>query len=1037
MNAILKYSCFILLVLCGAMPLKATHIYGGYFSYAFIDSFTIAYQLTMESDCGNGTNVEATMELQYLTDTGSIKESRKLTNRKQLNGSRLCEVEMRKRCDQFNLLSGGIKKWVFFDTIYLKGHKLGFHYDSIRSIKIEGYFQARYKNHTTIYGSSGGLIYLMINLKNRFGKGPEPAILLPIVQDVLRYNPGFTDPDQDSLSFEWIEPLDGNGQAIAYNTPNQLPASVWFAPGYKYPQSHPLNNPPSGFYFDKASGDLVYTINKTENGPLVYLVKEWGIDENGKRYLKSESLFEQLLSSNSSQSNFAPEVQGPETINLTEGDTMDVQYSVLDRPYPISPGKFLYNDTVRTLSFFNRETVSYLWSISDSTAVRISGRLRRIIQDGDSKRRWYQFYIKALDNHCFSPMISVKTVNVEIRNEPAVALKIDSLGCGSYLLQGIPDTANMGPLNHHSSIRSLSTQNQNFKTAVFSSGSAYTDKSLDTIRIFRPGDYEISHTINYPGFDKKVSYTDTIFFRDTFPEIVETEDTFYCFWDSLTLSLDSSKYMRHSLKWSLEGTKLKGDYEVSVRLDHPKRQLLQVEGQSRHTGCKHRDWLYVSEVPGFNKVLGNDTFPCRPFELTLKLPDELRGKWAQRSVLWSDKSRADSMIVNQPGSYWVNVENYCGHYTDTIDVIDAYQRSKTYPDLFFCEGDSMQISSSLNVDYYRWNTGDSSRAIQVKRAGLYHVSVQSACGDPFIQYYRVRTHRRPQLFLQDELVSCDSISDEVIAGNVDAFTEVTWSDSLYAGSLMRSFQKEGTYYLTAGNLCGEFVDSIRVLLPRLPLSSFPSDSSFCEGDSIWLTIPASSVELIWTDYSHSGGKWFSEEGTYRYTLQNQCDTLNNQVVLSTIHLPQISLPNDTLLSDRDSLLLGPTPETGIRYLWNTGDTLSRIFVGNPGLYILEATNICGSFKDSIFVTRQMGVFQPAYLGMEVYPIPFGDKLMIKSEEPIESVQILDINGRVLIEHDLPKLKYIELPTPHLMSGTYLLRCQSVNSSYVQMLIVRI
>jgi hypothetical protein len=1029
---------FFLVVLCSlSLSLHATHIYGGYFSYHFIDSFTIAYEIRMESDCGVGNSIDQEVQIRYQTDTGIIKFDKRVYPKAQFNASRLCPQAMANRCDQFNMLQGGIKSWIFADTIFLKNNSFRIQPDSIKMIEIRAYITNRYRNHTTIDANSGGLIYLKLHLKNRMGQGPKPRILLPVLQDELRYNPSFSDPDNDSLSFILVKPLDGNNNNITYKTPHQLPVTAWFAPGFQFPQSHPNNSPPSGFFFDQSTGELVYTINKTENGPLNYLVKEWGIDENGKRYVKSESVFEQLISSKAGQSNFAPQIQGADQLKLTEGDTLDIQYSGVDRPYPISLGKFLHNDTVRDLSFFSREPITYNWQIADSTALHVSGRLRRVFQIGDSKHRWYQFYIKAQDNDCPSPMISVKTVNLEVRNQPSVSLQIDSLGCGKFLFRSIPDSTNMGRLNYLSRIHPLTPHSKGFVTSAFSSGSQSSNNSQDTVFFFRQGDYEITHVINYPGFDRKVTYTDTIFFRDSFPELFQTEDTFYCHWDSLQLSLDSLQFVPHSLKWSFGERLIAQESEVSVKLKQAKREILMVEAESRRSGCAIRDWLYVSEVPSFEKVLGNDTFPCKPFELVLKLPERLTGKWAQKSILWSDNSRSDSIIVSEPGNYWVNVENYCGHYTDSLEVIDAHQRSKTYPDQYICIGDTIEISSSLNVPTYRWNTGDTTKSIKVHKSGLYRVTVQSVCNDPFIQFFRVKTHRPPQLFLQDFIQSCDTITEELLAGNADEFTKIIWSDSLYSGSFIRPFDAEGTFVITAQNLCGTFKDSIDVFFPQLPERFLPGDSVFCLGDSVHIHLNDPPNTLQWEGKLVSDGIWLKDSGHYQYAIVNQCDTLFGQLHISLKQRPLSELPNDTILPINGQLVLGPEPVSGVKYLWSTMDTSSNIIVSQAGWYSLIMQNECGVKKDSILVRSNLSATPlQNEVSVKVYPIPVMSELILDVQEPLKRVEIINAFGQVVWSRDFLKQGKVRVQTELWNDGMFLISCQHVEGNIALLKIIK-
>jgi len=59
-------------------------------------------------------------------------------------------------------------------------------------------------------------------------------------------------------------------------------------------------------------------------------------------------------------------------------------------------------------------------------------------------------------------------------------------------------------------------------------------------------------------------------------------------------------------------------------------------------------------------------------------------------------------------------------------------------------------------------------------------------------------------------------------------------------------------------------------------------------------------------------------------------------------------PDKNLVCNQDSLELG-TNHSFLEYHWSTGDTTATISVIEPGYYVLTALDVCGQYKDSVFV----------------------------------------------------------------------------------------
>ena len=100
-------------------------------------------------------------------------------------------------------------------------------------------------------------------------------------------------------------------------------------------------------------------------------------------------------------------------------------------------------------------------------------------------------------------------------------------------------------------------------------------------------------------------------------------------------------------------------------------------------------------------------------------------------VLWSNGSTENSMVVDSPGLYWVQVER--GHCVEVDSIkVDYEQYAEAFIELNkeeTCLGDTIVLSTEARTGYtYRWSTGATGSSIQVSSNGIYWVAVENYCG---------------------------------------------------------------------------------------------------------------------------------------------------------------------------------------------------------------------------------------------------------------------------------------------------------------------
>jgi len=99
----------------------------------------------------------------------------------------------------------------------------------------------------------------------------------------------------------------------------------------------------------------------------------------------------------------------------------------------------------------------------------------------------------------------------------------------------------------------------------------------------------------------------------------------------------------------------------------------------------------------------------------------------------------------------------------------------------------------------------------------------------------------------------------------------------------------------------------------------------------------------------------TQSGTYKVRYATVPDTCGweETIGLQIIKAPNTALGPDTVICPGTNITLAPRGVIGITsYLWQDGSTNPQLMIDQPGIYWLQATNSCGTFRDSIVVAEK-------------------------------------------------------------------------------------
>jgi len=317
-------------------------------------------------------------------------------------------------------------------------------------------------------------------------------------------------------------------------------------------------------------------------------------------------------------------------------------------------------------------------------------------------------------------------------------------------------------------------------------------------------------------------------------------------------------------------------------------------------------------------LLGNDISACSLENVILDPGLE------NATYGWNDGSAADTLLVTEPGLYWVDIiQNGCtGRDSILIIIENEVPQLNLGLDTVVCENDLLFLSPSLAPNgNYLWQNGATSESIEINEAGLYWLQVNGPCGI-VSDTINVEFSPLPSISLGPDLAICNGVNLSVFADAQNASTFL-WNNNSTADSIV--INVPGTYFVNTFNDCGSEADTIVISLAAAPLVMAWNVSSQLEVCNKSLLVDATfegsgAVALQWdngtgtTGFSNAFS--FTYIGNGDYTLEllatgncGEQETLTQDFSLSSdfkeyrLAMPNIFSPND----DGDNDDFGPFP----------------------------------------------------------------------------------------------------------------------------------
>ncbi|MCF8302383.1 MAG: gliding motility-associated C-terminal domain-containing protein [Bacteroidales bacterium] len=277
-----------------------------------------------------------------------------------------------------------------------------------------------------------------------------------------------------------------------------------------------------------------------------------------------------------------------------------------------------------------------------------------------------------------------------------------------------------------------------------------------------------------------------------------------------------------------------------------------------------------------------------------------------------------------------------------------------------CYGDStyFYIENTNGVNAVEWDFGDPASGENNYSTSFnpYHVFTEPGefvvtltlfyGSDSTTVAQEVIIHETPQIDLGNDTIICSG--ENFILDPGGGYEAFLWQD----GSQEQTYTvtESGLYWVEVFNEFGcSDRDSIEVLISDPFDIDLGEDTTFCSGDSLLLHAGSGFDDYLWQDGSGDSTYTVTQTGTYWVMVTDSIGcTATDSIQVTVLPDNDLELGEDSLACFGETVILD-AGEGYDEYLWQDGSTNQTFEVTQEGTYWVEATNICGTDRDTIAV----------------------------------------------------------------------------------------
>ncbi len=344
--------------------------------------------------------------------------------------------------------------------------------------------------------------------------------------------------------------------------------------------------------------------------------------------------------------------------------------------------------------------------------------------------------------------------------------------------------------------------------------------------------------------------------------------------------------------------------------------------------------------------------------------------------LLQDTITTVEIVYEQGGVYQVELITERNNDFDTLiqTVYVSYiPDADLGPDLVLCTNESVEFDMSFNdvfsltgaCEYY-WEAEigpntyfDSSAVYLIDKPGTYTLTIyaDSICGTSTDIVEVAYNNVVADLGLDISGVLClgqTQILDATYNDPAYGTTTYAWSTNQISNTI--NVTNSGTYTVTVTLDNCQDIDEINVFFDNPLVPPFGPDDYLCAGTSMILYANNPGASYIWSTGGTGSEEELSLPGIYSVTIMNACGTIEDEIELFPLDIPEVDLGQDvTVCIGLAEVLDASTGFAEETYQWSTNAQTPQIAVLAEGLYSVTVTNKCGSNIDDIYVYGDLPV----------------------------------------------------------------------------------
>ena len=384
----------------------------------------------------------------------------------------------------------------------------------------------------------------------------------------------------------------------------------------------------------------------------------------------------------------------------------------------------------------------------------------------------------------------------------------------------------------------------------------------------------------------------------------------------------------------------------------------------------------------------------------------------------------------------------------------------------FCSGSNTTLTAEATPEYYsgsfiNWYssadatepvfTGTEYETPALTETTSYWVEAVTATGCTSERVEVVVTvNPAPELIIENtEVDTCEGASATLTVtsdGTVNWYDSQDATEPVFTGNTFTTppLTNSTTYYVEAqsGEGCvSERTEITVTVLPAPVLEVENMDIQVCSGNDAYLYAFSEGNVIFWyaneddTEYVYHGNNFIieglTESTSYwveAYNLSTGCRSERVEVTVTVNPVPDAPVAVEVQQVEEGTTLADLEVEADGELTWYADEALTIVLPETTPVeddttyWVTQTINGCESAATGIFV-EQLGTSDINNAEFIYWPNPVKDKLNFDGKETVESVQVFDMSGRLLMDRQ-SATGITQLDVTVLSKGTYIVKAQT-------------